>query len=201
MNAVAGFVPLAHGFVRIDGDEVSGPHPGVGVIFQQYALFPWFTARGNIEFALANQGVPRLERRERALAALEEVGLAGQGEKYPGQLSGGMKQRVAIARTLVCEPSVLLMDEPSARSTRRRGCPCTPCCCAFWLATGPPSFSSRTTSTRRCFWPTRCTSCPARPGGSSRPMPSTRPVPIRRPLRCGPERPPGDDRRPLHPTA
>ncbi|KTR01413.1 ABC transporter ATP-binding protein [Aureimonas ureilytica] len=112
MNAVAGFVPLSHGFVRIDGEPMTKPHPGVGVIFQQYALFPWFTARGNIEFALANQGVSRSERTERALAALEEVGLAGQGEKYPGQLSGGMKQRVAIARTLVCEPSVLLMDEP-----------------------------------------------------------------------------------------
>ncbi|MGY2049771.1 ABC transporter ATP-binding protein [Methylobacterium sp. JK268] len=112
MNAIAGFVPLSHGFARIDGEEVRAPSPRVGVIFQQYALFPWFTARGNIEFALANQGVPRSERRERALTALEEVGLAGQGEKYPGQLSGGMKQRVAIARTLVCEPSVLLMDEP-----------------------------------------------------------------------------------------
>ncbi|RIY02494.1 ABC transporter ATP-binding protein [Aureimonas flava] len=112
MNALAGFVPLGHGFVRIDGRPVEGPGPDVGVVFQQYALFPWFTARGNIEFALANKGLSRAERRERALQALEEVGLAGQGDKFPGQLSGGMKQRVAIARTLVREPSVLLMDEP-----------------------------------------------------------------------------------------
>ena len=112
MNAVAGFVPLSNGVVRIDGAVVTAPSPNVGVIFQQYALFPWFTARGNIEFVLGNRGFPKAERRQRALAALEEVGLADQGEKFPGQLSGGMKQRVAIARTLVGEPKVLLMDEP-----------------------------------------------------------------------------------------
>jgi NitT/TauT family transport system ATP-binding protein len=112
MNAVAGFVPVSRGSIRIDSRQVTGPDSSVGVIFQQYALFPWFTARGNIEFGLGNQGIPRAERRDRALAALEEVGLADQGEKFPGELSGGMKQRVAIARTLVLGPTVLLMDEP-----------------------------------------------------------------------------------------
>ncbi|MHC5307955.1 ABC transporter ATP-binding protein [Bartonella sp. LJL80] len=112
LNALAGFVEPAGGSMTIDGKPIEGPTPSIGVIFQQYALFPWFTARGNIEFALRNQKVSRAIRRERAMAALAEVGLQDQGEKYPGQLSGGMKQRVAIARTLAIEPKVLLMDEP-----------------------------------------------------------------------------------------
>ncbi|MEL6522748.1 MAG: ABC transporter ATP-binding protein, partial [Pseudomonadota bacterium] len=84
----------------------------VGVIFQNFALFPWFTARGNIEFALKRFGLNKSERRERAMAALSEVRLQDHGGKYPGELSGGMKQRVAIARTLAADPDVLLMDEP-----------------------------------------------------------------------------------------
>lgn len=82
------------------------------MVFQHYALFPWRTARGNVEFALKRFGLPRAERRERALAALAEVGLADGAEKYPAQLSGGMQQRVALARALAAGPEVLLMDEP-----------------------------------------------------------------------------------------
>lgn len=112
MNAVAGFVKPSTGAITIDGAEVTGPSPDVGVIFQQYALFPWFSAIGNVKFALRRFRMSREELEQRALKALAEVGLKSQAQKYPGQLSGGMKQRVAIARTLSLEPKVLLMDEP-----------------------------------------------------------------------------------------
>ncbi len=112
LNVVAGFTPPTEGSVRVDGRAVTGPHPSVGVIFQNFALFPWFTACGNVEFALKRFGLSKAERRARAMDALGEVGLAEHARKYPGQLSGGMKQRVAIARTLAADPDVLLMDEP-----------------------------------------------------------------------------------------
>jgi NitT/TauT family transport system ATP-binding protein len=112
LNTAAGFVTPSTGGIVIDGEEVRGPNPDVGVIFQQFALFPWFSALGNVEFPLRRFRISRAERRARALAALDEVGLAAHVRKFPGQLSGGMKQRVAIARTLVSNPKVLLMDEP-----------------------------------------------------------------------------------------
>ena len=112
LNALAGFVEPAGGQIRIDGRPVNGPSPNVGVVFQQYALFPWVTALGNVKFALKRFGLSRSELEARAIAALAEVGLDTQAGKYPGQLSGGMKQRVGIARTLAYEPKVLLMDEP-----------------------------------------------------------------------------------------
>ena len=112
LNAVAGFSPPTEGAVQVDGRKVEAPHPSVGVIFQNFALFPWFTARGNVEFALKRFGLGKVERRARAMEALAEVGLQDHATKYPGQLSGGMKQRVAIARPLSADPDVLLMDEP-----------------------------------------------------------------------------------------
>jgi NitT/TauT family transport system ATP-binding protein len=112
MNAVAGFVAPSAGVIRIDDEPVKGPNPEVGIIFQQYALFPWFTALGNVKFALKRFGLARAEEERRARLALAEVGLEGQERKYPGQLSGGMKQRVAIARTFSGAPKLLLMDEP-----------------------------------------------------------------------------------------
>jgi NitT/TauT family transport system ATP-binding protein len=112
LNAVAGFVKPSAGAITIDGADVVGPSPDVGVIFQQYALFPWFSAIGNVKFALRRFGLSRAELEQRALKSLSEVGLKNQAQKYPGELSGGMKQRVAIARTLSLEPKVLLMDEP-----------------------------------------------------------------------------------------
>ncbi|MGW1518640.1 ABC transporter ATP-binding protein [Streptomyces sp. NPDC002287] len=112
LGAVAGFVRPTAGRVTAGSLPVHGPGPERGVVFQHYALFPWRTALGNVEFALKRLGLPRPERRERALAALEEVGLADGARKYPAELSGGMQQRVALARALAAEPEVLLMDEP-----------------------------------------------------------------------------------------
>ncbi|MFD6471667.1 ABC transporter ATP-binding protein [Streptomyces goshikiensis] len=112
LNTVAGFVRPTAGRVTVAGTPVDGPGPDRGMVFQHYALFPWRTARGNVEFALKRLGLSRPERRRRALAALAEVGLAEGAEKHPAQLSGGMRQRVALARALAAEPEVLLMDEP-----------------------------------------------------------------------------------------
>lgn len=112
LNAVAGFVAPLAGEISVDSTRITKPIPAIGMVFQNFALFPWLTALSNVEFALKQFRFSRDERRRRALAALAEVGLAEHAGKYPGQLSGGMKQRVAIARTLVSRPNVLLMDEP-----------------------------------------------------------------------------------------
>jgi NitT/TauT family transport system ATP-binding protein len=112
MNAAGGFIPVNEGTVRLNGKAVAKPTPDVAIVFQQYALFPWFTALGNIIYALKRFNLPRQVLRDRAHEALREVGLADHADKYPGQLSGGMRQRVAIARAIVAEPRVLLMDEP-----------------------------------------------------------------------------------------
>lgn len=112
LNALGGFIVPSAGSIRVDGKLVDRPTPDVGVIFQQYALFPWFSALGNVMFALKRFGLAESELQDRAMEALREVGLAQHAKKYPGQLSGGMKQRVAVARTLASKPKVLLMDEP-----------------------------------------------------------------------------------------
>ncbi|CAN7661972.1 ABC transporter ATP-binding protein [Neorhizobium sp. LjRoot104] len=112
MNIVAGLVDVSSGECLVDGKPVNGPGPDRGVIFQQYALFPWLTVLKNVEFGLKLQGVRREERRERALHYLDLVGLKDFADAYPKTLSGGMKQRCAIARAYAVNPSVLLMDEP-----------------------------------------------------------------------------------------
>ncbi|WP_158967073.1 ABC transporter ATP-binding protein [Chachezhania sediminis] len=112
MNAIGGFVKTSSGTIALDGVPITGPSDKVGVIFQQYGLFPWFTALGNVRFGLKRLGLSKAEEIDRARAALDEVGLGAHADKYPQQLSGGMKQRVAIARTFAFGPKVLLMDEP-----------------------------------------------------------------------------------------
>jgi len=109
---VGGFVPMTGGRILIDGKPVTGPGPDRGPVFQEFALFPWRTALENILFGLQEQRVPKAQAKARALELIEMVNLKGYENLYPKELSGGMKQRVAIARTLAYDPAILLMDEP-----------------------------------------------------------------------------------------
>jgi NitT/TauT family transport system ATP-binding protein len=112
MNILAGLETPTSGHALVDGTDVSGPGPERGVIFQQYALFPWLTVRKNVEFGLKVAGLSRAERRERADYFIRMVGLEQFADALPKMLSGGMKQRCAIARAYAVNPSILLMDEP-----------------------------------------------------------------------------------------
>ena len=112
LDLISGLTHPTTGTVRANGVEVTNPGPDRGVVFQQYTLLPWRTAIGNIEFALEAVGLKRRERTERARTFLDLVGLSEFANRYPHELSGGMKQRVAIARSLSYQPGVLLMDEP-----------------------------------------------------------------------------------------
>jgi len=112
LHIVGGFVAPTAGEVTVDGVAVDGPDPARGVVFQEFALFPWKTVLGNVAYGLAEQGVPRRERAERAGRYVALVKLAGFEHAYPKELSGGMKQRVALARSLIVDPDILLMDEP-----------------------------------------------------------------------------------------
>jgi NitT/TauT family transport system ATP-binding protein len=114
LELLSGLAEPSSGTILVDGNAIAGPGPDRGIVFQQYALFPWRTALGNVEFALEAIGLARAERAERARRFLALVGLSGFEHRYPHQLSGGMKQRVAIARSLSYDPDILLMDEPFA---------------------------------------------------------------------------------------
>ena len=109
---IGGFLPVETGSITVDGNPVVGPGPDRGIVFQHFALFPWKTVRGNILYGLERQGMPKEERVARAQHFIDLVGLSGFEDSYPSQLSGGMKQRTALARTLAFDPSILLMDEP-----------------------------------------------------------------------------------------
>lgn len=109
---VGGFLPIEQGAIRVEGKPIAGPGPDRGIVFQHFALFPWKTVLQNVLYGLEKQGVPRNERTRRAREFIDLVGLGGFEDSYPSQLSGGMKQRAAIARTLAIDPRILLMDEP-----------------------------------------------------------------------------------------
>jgi NitT/TauT family transport system ATP-binding protein len=109
---VCGFLPVEQGSVMVEDRPVAGPGPDRGIVFQHFALFPWKTVVQNVLYGLEKQSLPRDERLRRAREHIELVGLSGFEDSYPSQLSGGMKQRAAIARTLAIDPRVLLMDEP-----------------------------------------------------------------------------------------
>jgi len=112
LNIVAGFEPVTGGVVKVDGHAVTGPGADRGVVFQDFALFPWLTVQQNIEFGLRNQGMPSDQRASMAEGLIRLVHLEGCARRYPRELSGGMKQRVAIARVLATNSPILLMDEP-----------------------------------------------------------------------------------------
>jgi NitT/TauT family transport system ATP-binding protein len=112
LNLVAGLDLPSGGSVRIDGKVVVGPGLDRGVVFQEFALFPWLTVLGNVVFGLKSKGMDATERSRLARHYIRLVGLGGFEDYYPNRLSGGMRQRVGIARALAIEPSVLLMDEP-----------------------------------------------------------------------------------------
>ena len=112
INIIGGLDEATSGEVLLDGKPVSAPGVDRGMVFQGYSLFPWLNVQKNIEFGLKMKGVPVAERADQAKKYIELVGLKGFETALPKQLSGGMKQRVAIARTLANEPEVLLMDEP-----------------------------------------------------------------------------------------
>jgi NitT/TauT family transport system ATP-binding protein len=112
LRVLAGLTPQTEGTVTYRGTPVVAPVRGVAMVFQTFALFPWLTVLGNVELGLEAQGVPRDERRKRAIAAIDLIGLDGYESAYPKELSGGMRQRVGFARALVVNPDVLLLDEP-----------------------------------------------------------------------------------------
>jgi NitT/TauT family transport system ATP-binding protein len=116
LRAIAGLLTPTSGGIELHGDAVNGVPEDLAVVFQDYSrsLFPWMSVRKNVEFPLRSRAVSKTERRERSDEALEQVGLAGAVNKYPWQLSGGMQQRVSIARALATRPALLLMDEPFA---------------------------------------------------------------------------------------
>jgi NitT/TauT family transport system ATP-binding protein len=112
LRSIAGLMPAASGSITYLGQPVLGPAPGIAMVFQSFALFPWLTVLENVQIGLEALGLPDVEIRKRALAAIDLIGLDGYESAYPRELSGGMRQRVGFARALVVHPNILLMDEP-----------------------------------------------------------------------------------------
>ena len=112
LRIIGGLLAASSGELTVGSEKVNGPHPWIGMVFQEESTFPWRTTLANVEFGLEMRGVAQSERREKAREMVRLVGLSGFEQRYPSELSGGMKQRVAIGRALVLEPKILLMDEP-----------------------------------------------------------------------------------------
>jgi NitT/TauT family transport system ATP-binding protein len=113
-NIIGGLIEAYDGAVLLDGRRIAGPDPQIAMVFQEESTFPWRTTLENVAFGLEIRGVPKAEREARAAAVLDLVGLRGFAGRHPGELSGGMRQRTALARALCAEPQILLMDEPFA---------------------------------------------------------------------------------------
>jgi ABC-type nitrate/sulfonate/bicarbonate transport system ATPase subunit len=112
LNIVAGLIEPTSGQALLRGKPIHGPGPDRGMVFQSYSSYPWLTVLDNVAFGLKLRGMPRAQREAEARTWIKKVGLEGSEKKYPRQLSGGMRQRVAIARTLAVKPQIVLMDEP-----------------------------------------------------------------------------------------
>ena len=112
LRIIAGLIPTTSGTVRYRGTELNGANPGAALVFQSFALMPWLTVQDNVELGLAARRVSPAQRRERALDAIDMIGLDGFESAYPKELSGGMRQRVGFARAFLLEPDLLFMDEP-----------------------------------------------------------------------------------------
>src|SRR5262244_400611 len=113
-NVIGGLLGEHRGMVNVAGETISGPHKSIGMVFQEESTFPWRTVTDNVAFPLELVGMPKNRRIERARHFIKLVGLDGFENRYPGELSGGMRQRVSMARTLASQPKILLMDEPFA---------------------------------------------------------------------------------------
>ena len=113
-NVIGGLIDSYEGTVKVAGERVRGPHASIGMIFQEESTFPWRNVLDNVAFPLEIAGLPKAERYERARHFVKLVGLDGFERRYPAELSGGMRQRVSMARTLAAQPKILLMDEPFA---------------------------------------------------------------------------------------
>ena len=130
LRIIQGLIRLDAGAIKVDGKAVTGPGRDRGFVFQQASLLPWRSARANIEFGLELQGMSGSQRRARAQDLLKLVGLAQAGEQFPHQLSGGMQQRIGLARALAIDPAILLMDEPFSALDAQTREVCRANCCA-----------------------------------------------------------------------